>query len=75
MVCADRVRAAVAAAHIPVPAGEMKMTVSIGVAVREDGMENPDALVKVADLGVYQAKADGRDRYVAAQYAAKSGKK
>lgn len=67
LVCAERVRAAVAAARIPLPGGELGMTVSIGVAVREADMANPDALVKVADQGVYQAKAEGRDRYVAVQ--------
>ena len=67
LVCAERIRAAVAAARIPLPGGELGMTVSIGVAVREADMANPDALVKVADQGVYQAKAEGRDRYVAVQ--------
>ncbi|MDE2599954.1 MAG: diguanylate cyclase [Rhodocyclaceae bacterium] len=75
MVCADRVRAAVAAARVPIPGGDMGMSVSIGVAVRADGMGNPDALVKVADQGVYQAKAAGRDRYAAPQFQGKSGKK
>jgi diguanylate cyclase (GGDEF)-like protein len=75
MVCADRVRAAVAAVRIPLPDGDMGMTVSIGVAVREEGMKSADALVKVADQGVYQAKAAGRDRYVATQFTPLQGKK
>lgn len=70
MVCADRVRAAVAAVRIPIPGGELGMSVSIGVAVREDGMPGVDALVKVADLGVYQAKTAGRNRHVATQFVA-----
>jgi len=70
MVCADRVRAAVLATPVPIPGGEMRMSASIGVAVRESGMANPDALVKVADQGVYQAKAAGRDRYMATQFRA-----
>lgn len=71
MICADRVRAAVATARIPIPGGALGMTVSIGVAVCDETMDGPDALVKVADQGVYQAKAAGRDRYMAVQSLAK----
>lgn len=67
MVCADRVRTAVAAVRIPLPQGDMGMSVSIGVAVRENGMANPDAMVKVADQGVYKAKAAGRNQFAATQ--------
>lgn len=68
--CAERVCAAVAKKRVPIPGGDMEMTASIGVALREPEMMNPDALVKVADEGVYQAKANGRNRCVASQSAA-----
>jgi diguanylate cyclase (GGDEF)-like protein len=67
LVCADRVRSAVAAARIPLPIGELGMSVSIGVAIRENDMAGPDALVKVADQGVYLAKDAGRNQYAAVQ--------
>ncbi|MBX9848342.1 MAG: diguanylate cyclase [Rhodocyclaceae bacterium] len=67
IVCAERVRTAVSALRIPSSSGEIGMSVSVGVAVRDADMANPDALVKVADQGVYQAKAVGRNRYAATQ--------
>ncbi len=61
---AERVRSSVLSAgilHEDSPSGVL--TVSIGVATREarDG-EDPDALLRRADVALYQAKHAGRDR-------------
>ena len=41
-----------------------KITISIGVAVA--GNETPVEFLKRADMALYRAKNDGRDRYVIA---------
>jgi diguanylate cyclase (GGDEF)-like protein len=46
--------------------GGLTLTVSIGVAQAAVSMPNLDALMKAADRALYQAKAAGRDRAVAA---------
>ena len=59
---AERVRAAAAGIRIPVPGQEpLQLTISIGVADYEHGM-SLDVLVMHADLALYRAKHDGRDR-------------
>src|SRR3954447_1307800 len=52
--------------RFPEPPLTVEITVSIGVAARraEDG--GAEALLKRADLALYKAKGDGRDRVVAA---------
>jgi diguanylate cyclase (GGDEF)-like protein len=49
-----------------VPVG-WHQTVSIGVAVYPSAGDNPTTLVKAADDALYEAKREGRDRYVAAR--------
>lgn len=42
------------------------VTLSLGVAaVFPDGERGPEMLVELADQALYQAKSDGRNRYVA----------
>jgi diguanylate cyclase (GGDEF)-like protein len=36
---------------------------SVGIAISERGLENPEYLLKSADLAMYRAKADGRGTY------------
>lgn len=67
LACAERVRHSVESMVIPTGDLRLESTVSIGVAVRDEGMENPDALVKCADQGLYLAKAQGRNRIGAYQ--------
>ncbi|MCK7498270.1 MAG: GGDEF domain-containing protein [Comamonadaceae bacterium] len=69
LVCAERVRRSVEI--LPVTTGmlQLKCTVSIGVAAREAGMGDPDALIKRADQGAYLAKQRGRNRVATAQTA------
>ena len=42
---------------------EVNISGSIGIAVFPDDADNPDALMKCADLALYEAKAQGRDCY------------
>lgn len=61
---ADRIRAQVEAHRFFTPDGKTKLdiTVSIGVASTEQGVRDVDELIKQADLGVYKAKGEGRNR-------------
>jgi len=65
--CGERVCRAVA--EMPCGAGTLalKGSVSIGVAAREEGMGDIDALIKRADEGVYLAKQGGRNAVASAQ--------
>jgi two-component system cell cycle response regulator len=47
-------------------AGEGVVTVSVGAAVRRAGDEGPEIAVRRADDALYRAKAEGRNRVVAA---------
>ena len=58
---AKLLRKAVAELKVRAGMGVWKGSISIGVAVRNDAMESPDALLKAADDGVYMAKRDGRN--------------
>ncbi|GIG27513.1 hypothetical protein Cma02nite_01130 [Cellulomonas marina] len=65
---AERARRAVAArTHAPA------VTVSIGVAVAPDAGTSPERLLHAADLALYGAKAEGRDRVVVHGEAARAG--
>lgn len=61
LTCAERLR--LAAQHLRIETGGpvLQLTVSIGVAARDDSMADVDALIKHADRGVYQAKGQGRN--------------
>jgi len=63
---ADRIRADMAGAPFPVMGGDahLQITISIGVAATMGG-DTPDALLKRADEGVYEAKSAGRNRVIA----------
>ena len=64
---ADRIRRDVAASPFRVMDGkeQLTVTVSIGVAVSLGAGDTPEALLKRADEGVYEAKATGRNRVIA----------
>lgn len=61
---AERLRSTVSLLRVASLAGEITMTVSVGVAV--DQGEGPEALVRRADAALYDAKRGGRDRVVVA---------
>lgn len=64
---ADRIRADMAGAPFPVMGGDahLQITISIGVAATAGHDDTPDALLKRADEGVYEAKSAGRNRVIA----------
>ena len=69
MVIAERIRSAVAERRFDVETSSepIRATVSIGVsAYPKDGQE-PNALIHQADLAVYRAKLQGRNRVLGAQ--------
>lgn len=67
LVCAERVRKAVAEMKVAVGALELQGSVSIGVAVRGEATVDIDALIKCADEGAYAAKQQGRNRVATIQ--------
>lgn len=61
----ERLRAAVAALSIPTARAEVHVTISVGVAELRNG-EDVEALLNRADMALYRAKEDGRDRVLSA---------
>jgi diguanylate cyclase (GGDEF)-like protein len=49
---------------VPTPMGSISPTISVGVAVAENGECDPLALVARADAALYKAKQAGRNRFV-----------
>ena len=68
IIAAERLRRAVAKECFRLPDGEVanSVTVSVGVAEVYRG-ESSDSVMKRADTALYRAKAEGRNRTVAAQ--------
>ena len=64
---AERIRRDVAEAPFAVMGGRehLTVTISIGVAASSGPAETPEALLKRADEGVYEAKSRGRNRVIA----------
>ena len=67
IACAERVRQAVEVVTIRTGMLQLRVSVSIGVAELADEMKGSDALVKMADQGLYLAKQRGRNRVAAVQ--------
>lgn len=67
-IVAERIRTKTAAKPFPIRAGagEIEVTVSVGVASFLGESDDAAALLKRADVALYQAKRDGRNRVVAA---------
>jgi diguanylate cyclase (GGDEF)-like protein len=60
--CAERLRAAAERNVLEVANGKLRVTLSIGVAVRTARTQNPAGLLKAADEATYAAKQGGRNR-------------
>lgn len=50
------------ALRVPLGDGEWRGSLSLGVAVREEGLERPDEMIGAADKGLYLAKQRGRNQ-------------
>jgi diguanylate cyclase (GGDEF)-like protein len=62
---AERLRRAIEAHAVKTPAGEIRVTVSIGVAQYPSAeVGSPDDLIREADQALYRAKQEGRNRVV-----------
>lgn len=60
---AERVRAAVADRPFDISEDrQLSLTVSVGLATREPGYDTAEQMLKRADMALYRAKADGRNR-------------
>ena len=58
---AERLRTAVEELHVRAGNFDGRVTVSLGVAGLEDGVDTVDELIKLADTRAYMAKASGRN--------------
>lgn len=62
---AERVRLAVAERGFETGGGrELQVTVSVGLALNENRADTPEAMLKRADVALYRAKREGRNRVV-----------
>jgi two-component system cell cycle response regulator len=62
---AERVRTAVAERAFELVAGRpLSITVSVGVALNESHLDTPEMILKRADVALYRAKREGRNRVV-----------
>ena len=62
LLAAERLRKTVKAFKINITGIDVQVSVSIGVANRETGMEDADNIILAADKALYAAKNAGRDR-------------
>ncbi len=72
LACAERLRAAAANLEIETGGPQLRLSVSIGLAVRDESMPAMKALIKLADRGAFLAKARGRNCVVAPQLAGRA---
>lgn len=68
-ICAERLRLSVVQLVIETGGPTLEMTISVGVATRDDSMNDQDALIKQADRSAYLAKREGRNRVASIQAA------
>ncbi|RYG56990.1 MAG: diguanylate cyclase, partial [Alphaproteobacteria bacterium] len=62
---AERVRQAIGEKSFEINASRpLTVTVSVGVSFNETGADTPESLIKRADLALYRAKREGRNRVI-----------
>ena len=61
-VCAEKILAAVAAAHL-IDGNHISTSTSIGISIYPDDGQDAGALIKAADAAMYHAKEQGQNRY------------
>jgi diguanylate cyclase (GGDEF)-like protein len=61
---AQRTVARIAALRVPIGERQVALTVSVGTALRDARVTSAEALVECADVALYRAKAEGRNRAV-----------
>lgn len=66
LVVAERLRSSVERTTISSPRGALSVSVSIGVAERSSRHGELSEVLAISDVALYKAKADGRNRVVAA---------
>jgi diguanylate cyclase (GGDEF)-like protein len=59
---AERIRACIEALPLMVSGTRIGLTLSIGIAALDEGAATPEQLIEGADIALYRAKADGRNR-------------
>jgi len=59
---AEKIRASLAAPY-RIDGNEVRITVSIGIALYSNDIARPDTMVSQADLALYRAKDEGRNRF------------
>jgi diguanylate cyclase (GGDEF)-like protein/putative nucleotidyltransferase with HDIG domain len=64
---ADNVREEIALRCNAILPGEWGLTATIGVAIYPDAGDNPESLLRAADVALYRAKAAGRDGVMVAE--------
>ncbi len=62
MKIGDRIRTAVQENEIQYPGVDLRITISIGVSLRNGKQDSPKDLIKEADLALYAAKENGRNK-------------
>ena len=65
--CAERLRHAVHRARMNIGESRVILSISVGVAQRDSGMPDADAMTKRADQAAYVAKARGRNQVATVQ--------
>ncbi len=62
---AERVRQSISERYFEVPSGRpLSITVSVGVSLNESALDTPETMIKRADVALYRAKRQGRNRVV-----------